>query len=69
MIYNNAVGGAFDAAQGVVVTRYLCIPGCIGNHELNRIAVPGAIGGVLMVFIRYDKTEIYIIIVPDDLNR
>ena len=66
---NNGSQSPFDAAQCVVVKRHNIGPWRVCDHKLDRIAVPGAIGGVLMVVVRDDETEVHVINVPDDLNR
>jgi hypothetical protein len=54
MIDDHAAQRAFDAAQRVIVKRHLGVTGRIGNHDLNRIAVPRGGVSVLMVVVSND---------------
>ena len=59
----------FDAIKCVVVQRHLvCLVG-IGNHQLDRVAVPGAVRGVLVILVRDDKPEVDVVRVVNDLHR
>ena len=58
----------FVAAKRVIVQRYLLGPCCIGDHQLDRIAVPGVTGDVFMVIVRHNESEVHVIGVIDDLD-
>ena len=58
----------FDPTQCIVVKSDLSVTGIIGNHQLNRVPVPCAVGSVFVVIIGDGKTEINVVIIVDDLN-
>ena len=47
-----------DTAKGVVVESNLCVLLVIGNHKLNGIAVPRAVGGIFMILVRHHDGKI-----------
>src|SRR5206468_1787871 len=51
----------FVAAKRVIVKCYLLGPGCIGDHKLDRIAIPGVAGDVFMVIVRHDESEVNVV--------
>jgi hypothetical protein len=59
----------FDTAEGVVVEGDLGGAIGAGDHELDGVAVPGAVRGVFMVVVGDDETEVDVVGVVDDLNR
>src|SRR5207302_9771898 len=41
----------------------------IGDHQLKGIAIPSAVGGVLMVIIGDREAEVQVVFGPDNLHR
>ena len=59
---------AFHAAEGVVVEGHLLGAVGAGDHQLDGVAVPGALGGVLVVIVGDHETEVDVLGVEDDLH-
>ena len=57
------------AAQGIIVKGDLSATITIGDHQLDRITVPSAIGRVFMVIIRHHEAEIDVFCIINNLNR
>ena len=49
------------ATQGVVVEGHLLLAIGTGDHQLDGVTVPRALGGVLVVVIGHDKAEIHVV--------
>ena len=69
VVDDHVAGGAFDAAQRVVVERHLGAAVGIGDHQLDRVAVPRAVRRVLMVIVGDDETEVHVVGIVHDLHR
>ena len=65
---DHATERGLNAAEGVVVKCDLCGSIRTGNHQLDGIPVPRAVGRVLMVIVGYDETEIHVVHVIGDLH-
>ena len=70
-MHDNCCGskGSLNAAEGIVVKSDLCRSIRAGNHQLDGIPVPRAVGRVLMVIVGYDEPEIHVVHVIGDLHR
>ena len=59
----------FNAAESVVVKSDLRIARIVGNHQLNRITIPGTVGSIFMIVVSDSEAEIDIVIIINDLHR
>ena len=58
----------FHATEGVVVQSHLLGAVGAGDHQLNGVTVPRALGGVFVVVVGHDEAEIDIVGIIDDLH-
>ena len=58
----------FNATEGVVVQSHLLGAVGAGDHQLDRVTVPRALGGVLVVVVGHDKAEVDVVGIIDDLH-
>ena len=66
---NSGSERCLNAAEGIVVKSDLCRSIRAGNHQLDGIPVPRAVGRVLMVIVGYDEPEVNVLSIIDNLNR
>ena len=59
---------AFHAAEGVVVESHLLGAVGAGDHQLDRVTIPRALGGILVIVVGHDEAEIDVVGIIDDLN-
>ena len=65
---NHATERGLNAAEGVVVKSDLRGSIRAGNHQLDGIPIPRAVGCVLMVIIRHHESEIHVVDVIGHLH-
>ena len=58
----------FHATEGVVVESHLLAAVGASDHQLDRITVPRALGGVLVVVVGHDKAEVDVVGVENNLH-
>ena len=59
---------SFHATEGVVVQSHLLAAVGASDHQLDRVTIPRALGGVFVVVVGHDEAEIDVVGIIDDLN-
>ena len=59
---------SFHATEGVVVQSHLLAAVGAGDHQLDRVTIPRALGGVFVVVVGHDEAEIDVVGIIDDLH-
>src|SRR5687768_991508 len=57
MHHDHIAQSSLDPAEGVVVEREFRGAIRTRDHELHRVAIPGAVRGILMIIVRHNESE------------
>ena len=68
MVHDHISQIAFHATERVVVEGHLLAAVGAGDHQLNRVTIPRALGGVFVVVVGHNEAEIDVVGIIDDLH-